>query len=130
MPIHGTLIGNLGADPELRTTQGGTQICKLRVASSSGYGDRQKTTWVGVALFGKTAEFAARELRKGARVAIHGLVYEDEWTAKDGTKRTSLQMDGNALDRLDAKPDGGREPARGGGRDGDHTQDPDGEIPY
>lgn len=85
------LIGNLGADPELRTSPGGAHVLKLRMATTETFVDRQdkkqeKTSWHNVTIFGKRAEALAKYLTKGERVAITGRIEYSE-SEKDGVKR-------------------------------------------
>ena len=74
------LIGNLGADPEVRTFQNGGKVCNLRVATSESWrnkssGERQeRTEWHRVVFRGRLAEIAAQYLRKGSKVYIADLI--------------------------------------------------------
>ena len=107
--FHATLRGHLGADPESRSTPTGTFVCNLRLAAPHGFGDKKKTTWVQVAVFGKTAEWAAKNLGKGDEVLVVGDVYNDEWTTRDGEKRLTLKVDANKVEKI-----GGGKPATNG----------------
>lgn len=90
------IFGNLGADPESRTTQGGTEVCNLRVAVN----ERRKvqgewtdhTEWFRVAAFGRTAENCQRFLTKGSKVLIEGRISTREYTDKEGIKRWSTEV--------------------------------------
>lgn len=92
MGIHATAIGNLGADPELKFTQGGKPVLNMSVGCSSGYGDKKTTTWLRVAVFGQRAEALSRMLGKGERVACVGVVSTREYTSKTGEQRSVLEM--------------------------------------
>ena len=96
-----SFTGNLGKNAEVRFTTSGMAICSFPVAVKSGYGDKEKTTWVICALFGKRAEGKLPEyLIKGAQVAISGESFLDEWEDKEGLKRSTLKVNVNSLDLI------------------------------
>lgn len=91
-----TLLGNLGADPELRYTQGGGAVLSIRLATTESYLDKDKqrkerTDWHSVTVWGKRAEALAKLIGKGSRVLVEGrlstLSYE-----KDGEKRYRTEV--------------------------------------
>lgn len=91
------IIGNLGADPELRYTPGGKAVAELRVAvndrSKGPDGEwQEETQWFRVELWEQAAERAAERLRKGHKVFAEGALRAREWEGKDGQKRTSLEI--------------------------------------
>lgn len=91
------IIGHLGADPELRETQGGKAVCNMRIATSSTYtkadGERvEQTEWHSVVCFNKTAEIAAQYLSKGRQVYVEGRLQTREYEDKDGIKRRSTEI--------------------------------------
>jgi single-strand DNA-binding protein len=90
------LIGNLGKDPELRSTRGGTSVCNMRLACTErrkeGDDYKDHTEWVDVVCFGKTAENAAKYLKKGRQVFVEGRLQTDEYKDKDGNKRWRTQV--------------------------------------
>ena len=92
MPIHSTIIGRLGKDPEQRATPSGTMITTLSVASDHGFGDRKSTTWVKVSLFGKDGDRATQHLHKGDPVACTGDLYLREYQTPSG-KGQALEID-------------------------------------
>jgi single-strand DNA-binding protein len=93
--------GNLGKDCEVRYQPSGDPICTFSVAVSSGYGDKKKTTWANCALFGKqAASTLPGYLTQGTSVAISGEVTLDEWSAQDGTKQKSLNVNVIKIDLL------------------------------
>ena len=101
------LFGNLGADPELRVTPGGTAVLKLRVATTESYKDKQtnawkeRTEWHRVTVWGKRGESLAKILSKGSKVLIEGSLRTSSYE-KDGEKRYSTEV--NAMDvRLGGK---------------------------
>jgi single-strand DNA-binding protein len=91
-----TLTGNLTRDPELRTTQGGTAVCSMRVASNT----RRKTTdgwadkanYFNVTVWGALAENCARFLSKGRPVALDGRLEWREWTGQDDIRREIVEI--------------------------------------
>lgn len=101
-----TLIGNLGSDPELKTTGNGTQVCNMRVAVSEKRKGEDVTQWFGVVAFGKTGELAMQYLKKGSKAYFEGPFSSREWTTKEGEKRTQLEVVANTILFLDGKKDG------------------------
>lgn len=90
--------GNLGRDAEVRFTADQKAICTFSVAVKSGYGDKEKASWINCVLFGARASGRLPEfLIKGAQVAISGELSMDEWE-KDGVKHKAIKV---AVDGLD-----------------------------
>ncbi|HTC26335.1 single-stranded DNA-binding protein [Dyella sp.] len=100
------LVGNLGADPEVRYTGGGTAIASLRIATSEQWTDKQsgqkqeRTEWHRVKLFGRLAEIAGEYLKKGRQVYIEGSLRTDKYTDKDGIERYSTDIIASDLQML------------------------------
>ena len=120
------LIGNLGADPEVRTFGNGGKVCNLRIATSERWKDRnsgeqrEKTEWHTVAIFQEgLVGVAERYLKKGSKVYIEGKLQTRKWQDQSGADRYStevvLQGPGTVLTMLDSPGGGGG----GGGRGGD-----------
>ncbi len=91
------LVGNLGKDPELRYTPQGTPVCNFSLATNERRkdkaGDSQDvTTWFKVTLWGRQAETASQYLTKGQSVFIEGRLRLEEWTDRDGQKRTTIEV--------------------------------------
>src|SRR5262245_42931087 len=91
------LLGNLGRDPEVRYTQGGTTVANLRIATNErrpdGNGGWQDATeWHSVVLFGKQADLAKQYLSKGRTVLIEGSLRTRQWQDKEGQKRWSTEI--------------------------------------
>jgi single-strand DNA-binding protein len=88
--------GNLGADPELRYTEGdGTPVCTFRMAVSRPKGDateEKQPLWFKVETWGKTAERAKEMLVKGSNVTVEGRFDVDEWTEDGGKPRFTLML--------------------------------------
>lgn len=103
------LIGNLGADPEVRYTSGGSAVANLRLATSDSWKDRQsgemqeRTEWHRVVLFGRLAEVGEQYLRKGSRVYIEGRLQTRKWQGQDGQDRYSTEIVGNDMQMLDGR---------------------------
>lgn len=114
------IIGNLTADPEVRTTPRGNTVAELRLAVnrvSSGPNDgerREETTYLDVTCWGRTAEIAGQYLAKGRPVFIEGRLQQDTWEDKQtGQKRSKIRIVAENMQLL-----GGREggaPSQGGG---------------
>jgi len=90
------LIGNLGADPELRYTASGTAVAKFRIATTEFYNDKQgnrqeRTDWHRIVAWGKLAEICGQYLSKGKQVYIEGRIRNDSWE-QDGVKRYSYEI--------------------------------------
>ncbi len=85
--------GNLATDPEVRATQGGTSMCRVRAAFSSGYGDKKKTAWVTLVFFGKNADAVGENFHKGSNIYVEGELEIEEYDKKDGSgKATSVSI--------------------------------------
>ncbi len=120
------LIGNLGADPEVRTFQNGGKVCNLRIATSETWKDRntgerrEKTEWHSVAIFQEgLVRVAEQYLKKGSKVYIEGKLQTRKWQDQSGQDRYStevvLQGIGGNLTMLDGRGEGG-----GGGGGGSY----------
>jgi single-strand DNA-binding protein len=97
--------GNLGKDAEVKYTAGGMAVMSFSVAVKSGYGDKEKTTWVNCGVFGKRAEGSLPQyLVKGAQVAISGEAFLDEWE-KDGVTNKMLKVNVDKLDLIGGRSD-------------------------
>jgi single-strand DNA-binding protein len=117
------LVGNLGADPEVKSFQNGGKVCNLRIATSESWKDRasgekkERTEWHTVAIFSEgLAGVAERFLRKGSKVYLEGQLRTRKWQDQSGNDRYStevvLQGPGAVLTMLDGAPGGG---GQGGG---------------
>jgi len=69
---HIHICGNLGRDPEVKTTQNGNAMCKLNIAVTKRYNNQDNTTWFKVVAFGELAERCAKSLVKGCKLSVHG----------------------------------------------------------
>lgn len=141
------LIGNLGRDPEVRTTQSGTKVANLSIATSDSWKDRntgerrEKTEWHRVVIFGNLADIAERYLKKGSKVYVSGQLQTRKWQDQSGqdkyTTEVVLQGYGGELTMLDSRGGGdggggdyGSSEPSGGGWDSGPPSDMDDEIPF
>ena len=114
-----TLIGNLGADPELRFTQDGTAVLNLRLACNESYQDRDKVTrerveWVPVVVWGKRGEGLAKILKKGETIAIEGGLRTSSYE-KDGAKVYKTEVHATNVVLMGGNRGGAPEPGDTGG---------------
>jgi single-strand DNA-binding protein len=106
------IIGNLGADPEMRHTGGGTAVTTLNVATSESWTDKQsgekveKTEWHRVKVFGKLAEICGEYLKKGRQVYIEGSLRTDKYTDKQGVERYSTDIIASVMQMLGGNDSG------------------------
>ena len=135
------LIGNLAADPESRTTQSGVQQCTLRLAVQRRFANQQgqrEADFFNVICWRQTAEFAARYLSKGRKIAVEGSIQNRSYTAQDGSKRYVTEVIADNVEFL-GSPQGDRprgenppppsEPS-GYAPDSDGFTDVDDELPF
>ncbi|PHQ97745.1 MAG: single-stranded DNA-binding protein [Marinosulfonomonas sp.] len=124
------LIGNLGADPEVRTFQNGGKVCNLRIATSETWKDkntgerREKTEWHTVAVFSEgLVRVCEQYLKKGSKIYLEGKLQTRKWQDQSGNDRYStevvLQGFGSTLTMLDGRSGG----SGGGGGGGDYMAD-------
>jgi single-strand DNA-binding protein len=104
------ITGNLTRDPELRSTPGGTSVCKLRVAVNSRRKDQSgqwvdKPNYFDVTVWGAQGENCANYLSKGRPVAVEGRLDWREWEAQDGSKRQAVEIIANSVQFLGSRPD-------------------------
>jgi single-strand DNA-binding protein len=117
------IIGNLGADPETRSSQGGMTICNLRIATNERKKDGdswvEHTEWHRVVCFDKLAENCAKHLSKGRQVYVEGKIRTNKWTDKDGVERFTTEILADDVRFLGAAPERDERDDRRGGRDRD-----------
>ena len=107
------ITGNLTRDPELRSTPGGTAVCKLRVAVNSSRKDGQTGEWIDkpnyfdVTVWGAQGENCANYLSKGRPVAVSGRLDWREWESQDGSKRQAVEIIANSVQFLGSRDGGG-----------------------
>lgn len=112
------IVGNLGNDPDVKYSQGGSAITTISVATSEQWKDKQtgqqqeRTEWHRVKFFGRLAEIAGEYLKKGRQVYIEGSLRTDKYTGKDGIERYTTDIIANEMQMLGGGGEGG---SRGGG---------------
>jgi single-strand DNA-binding protein len=121
------LVGNLGKDPEVRSTQDGSKIVNLTLATSETWTDRasgerkEKTEWHRIVIFNdRVAEVAEKYLKKGAKIYVEGSLQTRKWTDQQGQERYTTEVVigrfNGQLTMLDTRSGGG-EGGYGGGAD-------------
>ncbi|WP_019989894.1 single-stranded DNA-binding protein [Rudanella lutea] len=100
-----TLIGNLGADPEVRYLDGGAVVAQFNVATTEKYTNRngekvEQTEWFRVELWNDQAKIAEKYLKKGNPVYIEGRLRTETWVDKEGKERFSLRVRANTMQLL------------------------------
>ena len=119
------LIGNLGDDPEVRYTQGGSAVANIRLATSESWKDKEsgekqeRTEWHRVVFFGRLAEIVAEYLKKGSQVYVEGSIRTNKWQDKEGKDRYTTEIIANEMQMLGGRGGGSRSgsaDAESGGR--------------
>jgi single-strand DNA-binding protein len=113
------LIGNLGLDPELKYTQGGQAVLRMRLATTERYGNKagerqERTEWHTVIVWGNRAEALNKILHKGRSIYVEGRLQTRQWEDKEGGKRSTTEVVANQILLLG----GGRDRGEGGGEYG------------
>ena len=113
------LIGNLGADPEIRYTSSGTAVANFRIATNDRWTNKngekeERTEWHRIVAFGRLGEICGEYLSKGKPVYIEGRLQTRTWEDRDGNQRTTTEIIATTMQML-----GG-----GGGGQSQNTQDP------
>jgi single-strand DNA-binding protein len=125
------LVGNLGADPDMRYTPSGQGVCELRVATSESWNDKngqrqERTEWHRIVVWGKRAEVCSKYLSKGRQVYVEGRIQTRSYDDKDGNKRYITEIIAADVQFLGG---GGREGGAGGGGGGGGRGRDDGPPP-
>ena len=124
------LIGNLGQDPELRTTGSGKSVCNLSIATSNGKkGDEEVTEWHRVTVWEKQADFCNQYLSKGRQVYVEGRIQTRKYEDKEGVTKYATDIVAHTVQFLGSKGDApsGGGPVRG---PGPAPVDPSDNIPF
>ncbi len=113
------LVGNLGADPEMRYTPSGQGVCEMRLATNESWMDKsgqrqERTEWHRIVVWGKRGETCAKYLNKGRQVYVEGRLRTRSWEDQDGNKRYMTEIIANDVQFLS----GGDRAGGGGGRGG------------
>lgn len=106
------LVGNLGADPEVRYSSTGTAVANFRIATSENWtnkegGKETRTEWHRIVAFGKLAEICAEYLNKGKQVYVEGRLQSRSWEDKEGNKRWTTEVVANNVVMLGSAAEGG-----------------------
>ena len=109
------LVGNLGQDPELRYTPGGTAVCNMRLATNEVYRDAdgnmvERTEWHNLVDGGRLAEICNQYLRKGSKVYVEGSLQTRSWEDRDGNTRYTTEIKIREMVMLDPRSDAAPEP--------------------
>lgn len=112
------LIGNLGADPEVRFTPGGQAVANFRIATSDSWTDKngqkqERTEWHRIVVWGKLAELCGEYLKKGRQCFVEGRLQTREWTDKENRKNYTTEVVASSVTFL-----GGRDAGEGSGMGG------------
>ena len=140
------LIGNLGADPQMRYTPAGEAVCTLRLATTDKWKDktsgdlRETTEWHRVVFFRRLAEVANDYLKKGAPVYVEGRLRTRKWQDKEGNERYTTEIEASEMKMLggargDAQPASAASNAEANASSKQKTaystpMDWDGEVPF
>ena len=107
------IVGNLGADPEVRYMPSGAAVANISVATSEAWKDKQsgelqeRTEWHRIALFNRLGEIAGEYLKKGSKVYIEGSLRTRKWQDKNGQDRYTTEIVANEMQMLDSRSGGG-----------------------
>jgi len=107
------LVGNLGADPEVRYMPSGSAVTNIRLATSESWRDKEsgeqqeRTEWHRVVFFGRLGEIAAEYLTKGRQVYIEGRIRTNKWQDRDGNDRYTTEIVANEMQMLGGRADAG-----------------------
>ncbi len=118
------LIGNLGADPELKYTQGNQAVLKLRLATTESFQSKNsperqsRTEWHTVVVWGKRAEALNKILSKGRTIYVEGRIQSRQWEDQNGQKRSAVDIVANEILLLGGGGGARREGGGGGGYGG------------
>lgn len=129
------LIGNLGADPEMRYTSSGTAVANFRIATterwSSPSGEKEeRTEWHRIVAFGRLGEICGEYLAKGKQVYVEGRLQTRTWEDRDGNQRTTTEIVATGMQMLGQPAGGG---ARFEEKDASSSQEESGknqDIPF
>jgi len=127
------LIGNLGADVELRYTQSGAPVASFRVATTERWKGQdgqmqEQTEWHSCNAWGKLAEICSKYLQKGSKVYIEGSINTRKWQDKSGNDRYSTEIKVREMKMLDSR--GGGDRSGSAGADGSAPPTGDDSVPF
>ncbi|MEG0789130.1 MAG: single-stranded DNA-binding protein [Alistipes sp.] len=105
------LIGNVGVDPEVRTTEGGIKVARVRLATTERLFDKQTnetkehTEWHTITLWRGLADVVDKYVRKGSQIYVEGRLRTREWTDKENVKRYTTEIMADTMNMLGRKSD-------------------------
>ena len=111
------IMGRLVADPELRTTGNGTNVCSFRIACDRNFaqqGQQRQADFIDVVAWRQSAEFVTKYFQKGSLVAVEGSLQSRQYQDKNGNKRTAVEVVANQINFAGAKKPGGQPVDDGG----------------
>ena len=116
------LVGRLGADPEVKTVTSGQTVCRLSVATSENWTDRdgqkqERTEWHRIVVWGRLAEICGQHLSKGRQVYVEGRLQTRSWEDQQGQKRYTTETVANTVQFLGASSDRGVAPSNNASND-------------
>tara|TARA_B100001057_G_scaffold104507_2_gene101939 strand:- start:7564 stop:7989 length:426 start_codon:yes stop_codon:yes gene_type:complete len=106
------IIGNLGADPEIKYTQAGSPVANLSIATSESWKDKnsgdqqEKVEWHRVVMFSRLAEIAEQYLKKGSKIFVEGKLQTRDWEDSEGKKRYTTEVVAREMTMLDSRSGG------------------------
>jgi len=130
------ILGNLGADPEVKQMPSGGAVVNLSIATSSSWKDKQsgerreKTEWHRVVLFNRLAEIAGEYLKKGRSVYIEGRIETRKWQDKDGNDRYTTEIVGDQLQMIGGRSEESSSPQPQPQQNQTHEKFDDDDIPF
>ena len=133
------ILGNLGADPEIRQSQNGSSVANFNVATTEKWkdkegNDQEATEWHRIVVWGKQAEIAGEYLGKGRQIYVEGRLQTKTWKDKEGNDRTTTEINCQRFLMLGKKSDAPQAMGSGGGGGSDLTGPdkdyPDDDIPF
>ena len=122
------IVGNLGADPEVRYTAGGTAVTNCNVATSDTWRDKtsgemqERTEWHRIVFFARLAEVAGEYLKKGSKIYVEGRIQTRKWQGQDGQDRYTTEIVANEMQMLDGRSGSGSAPMDDAGYGGRQAQ--------
>lgn len=125
------ITGRLTRDPELKTTNAGTNVCNFSVAVDRTYKDKdgnRPTDFFECSVFGATADFVTKYFKKGSYIAVAGAMEAHKYTDKDGNNRTGWSLKANDVQFCGGKSEnngGGQKPSIDEGYSGDSVESDD-----
>lgn len=117
------LVGNLGADPEVRYLPSGEAVVNLRLATTDSWKDKdgnkqEATEWHRVSYFGRQAEVCGQYLKKGSQIYVEGSIRTRKYTDKDGQEKYATEIRGDRMQMLGGRQGMGGDGAGAGGSGG------------